>query len=98
LANFVIRGEDESSAWELAERIGSMLLEGRSLHSSPSRMRVLGPAPAPIQKLKRDFRFQILVKTTNRLELHEVLKTAVSGLNRKESRGVLIDVDPTSLL
>ena len=63
-------------------------------------MRVLGPAPAAIEKLKNDFRVQILLKTTDRKELHDVLQRTFSTLRAEkvDLRRVSIDIDPVDLM
>ena len=63
-------------------------------------MRVLGPAQAPLEKLKGQYRFQILIKATSRRELHDVLESAMDDLRRKKTslKKSSIDVDPLNLL
>ena len=63
-------------------------------------MRILGPAQAPLEKLKGQYRFQILIKATSRKELHDVLASAMDELRRKKSslKNSSIDVDPLNLL
>ena len=63
-------------------------------------MRVLGPAQAPLEKLKGNYRFQILIKSTNRKELHEVLKSVMEELSQKRVTvgKPSIDIDPMNLL
>ncbi|MEE8461530.1 MAG: hypothetical protein V3S50_05360, partial [Acidobacteriota bacterium] len=72
----------------------------RTRLSAQRRMRVLGPAQAPLEKLKGDYRFQILIKSTNRKELHEVLESAMEELSQKgvKVRKPSIDIDPMNLL
>jgi primosomal protein N' (replication factor Y) len=63
-------------------------------------MRVLGPAPAAIEKIKNDFRVQVLVKTTDRRELHDVLQQTFNTLRSEkvDLRRVSIDIDPVDLM
>ena len=65
-----------------------------------SELKVLGPAAAALSKLRREYRFQILLKTPNRRLLAEVLEGCLSFCERKEipDSAVIVDVDPTSLL
>jgi len=66
----------------------------------PARVRVLGPAPAALARLKRDFRFQFLLKATDRRMLQETLRgVMVTARQAKIPAGaLLVDVDPISLL
>jgi primosomal protein N' (replication factor Y) len=63
-------------------------------------LRVLGPAPAPISRIKGDHRFQILIKARSRKRAREALDF---GMNRvvaagHNPRSFLIEVDPISLM
>src|SRR5487761_276003 len=65
-----------------------------------SELKVLGPAAAVLSKLRREYRFQILLKTPNRRLLAQVLEGCLSYCGKKEipDSAVVVDVDPTSLL
>ena len=58
---------------------------------------VRGPAPAPLGKLRGEYRVQFLVKGSNRRQMREALLAAVAG-RRDLSRRTTIDVDPLSVL
>ena len=63
----------------------------------PERVRLRGPAPAPLERIRSLWRWQILISAPNREALREVLE-------RIESRPVpssvrrIVDVDPLSTL
>jgi primosomal protein N' (replication factor Y) (superfamily II helicase) len=58
---------------------------------------VLGPAPAPLGRLRGEYRAQLLLKGVNRRPMREALKAALSA--RPEwRRRMSIDVDPLSML
>lgn len=63
-------------------------------------LRVLGPAPAPLARIRGEHRLQILVKTRHRREAREALDAAMSALreNGFDQRLVTIDMDPVSLM
>ena len=100
LANCVLQGEQPRQIRDQAEQLADLLLHYRTRLSSGRRMRVLGPAQAPLEKLKGQYRFQILIKATSRKELHDVLASAMDELRRKKSslKKSSIDVDPLNLL
>ncbi len=63
-------------------------------------LRVLGPAPAPLARLRTEHRFQFLLKSPRRSVLTRVLTAALdccAGKGIPES-AVMVDVDPLSLL
>jgi primosomal protein N' (replication factor Y) len=61
---------------------------------------VLGPAPAPLARLKGEHRLQILVKARNRTKLRETLDFALSEAQEKfcDLRVVNVEIDPVNLL
>ena len=62
------------------------------------RLRILGPARAPLERLRGDYRFQILIKTTHRGELHRLLERGLAELEPSQRSRVHVDIDPHNLL
>jgi primosomal protein N' (replication factor Y) len=60
-------------------------------------LRVLGPAPAPIDRLRGEYRVQLLLKGTNRLAMREALEQALA-VDPDLRRRVTVDVDPVSVM
>ena len=62
-------------------------------------LKVLGPAAAPVARLRRDYRFQFVLKSPQRPALALALSGALDFCAAKEipETAVIIDVDPTSL-
>jgi primosomal protein N' (replication factor Y) len=60
-------------------------------------VRVLGPAPAPLGRLRGEYRAQLLIKGTNRKRIREALRAAIA-LRPELQRRVIVDVDPLSVL
>jgi primosomal protein N' (replication factor Y) len=63
-------------------------------------IRVLGPAPAPLARVRREFRFQFLLKSPRRGVLSRVLAAALDFCHVKQipETAVLLDVDPLSFM
>lgn len=63
-------------------------------------MRVLGPAAAPLARLKREHRFQFLLKSRKRSLLTKILSGAVEFCDKRQipQTAAVIDVDPLSLM
>ena len=63
-------------------------------------VRILGPAPAPLERVKQVHRYQLLIKASSRPPLHRVLEQLTAHLDEQKLGGtrVMIDVDPVSLL
>ncbi|HKV04072.1 MAG TPA: primosomal protein N' [Candidatus Acidoferrales bacterium] len=62
-------------------------------------VKILGPAAAPLARLRRDYRFQFVLKSPHRSALGKVLAGALDFCAAKEipETAVIVDVDPTSL-
>jgi primosomal protein N' (replication factor Y) (superfamily II helicase) len=62
-------------------------------------IKILGPAAAPLARLKNEYRFQFLLKSAQRSGLSEALRGALDFCNAKEipETAVIVDVDPVSL-
>ncbi|HWP43519.1 MAG TPA: primosomal protein N', partial [Blastocatellia bacterium] len=68
--------------------------------TTDSSLRVLGPAPAPIARLKGEHRFQILIKARSRARAREALDAAMDRAMAlgHNPRSISIEVDPVSLM
>ncbi len=65
-----------------------------------SNVRVLGPAPAPISRIKGEHRFQILLKAQSRARARQCLDLAMTKALEAghNPRSISIEVDPISLM
>lgn len=83
---------DAQVAGDVAKRVADILTR-----SSPRGVRVLGPAPAPLARLRNRYRFHILVRAEERAALRPgLLAVARTAFDRRAR--VVIDVDPVSML
>jgi primosomal protein N' (replication factor Y) len=62
-------------------------------------VKVLGPAAAPLARLRKEYRFQFLLKSPQRSALSQALAGALDFCAKKEipETAVVVDVDPASL-
>jgi primosomal protein N' (replication factor Y) len=62
-------------------------------------IKVLGPAAAPLARLKREYRFQFLLKSQQRSRLTRTLADCLNFCAKKEipDGAVIVDVDPVNL-
>jgi primosomal protein N' (replication factor Y) len=65
--------------------------------ASAGGFRVLGPAPAPLGKLRGEYRAQIFLKGSGRRSMREAVQQAVAAKPDLQRR-VTIDVDPLSVM
>jgi primosomal protein N' (replication factor Y) (superfamily II helicase) len=64
------------------------------------KVRVLGPAAAPISRLKRIYRFHFVLKAERRQVLGEVLRAMLRAADAQgvPRRGLVVDVDAVHLM
>ena len=90
MVNVVVRGKTFADAMETASDLADSLRGGKGFV-------VLGPAPAPLTKLRGEHRVQLFLKGTSRTGMRESLQLALSRL-MKVSKAIAVDVDPLSML
>jgi primosomal protein N' (replication factor Y) len=95
LANVIVSDTNLENAIRWSRRL--------SEYFSPSDgkgIRILGPASAPLARLKKEHRFQFLLKSPKRSVITKLLSGALSFCDANEipQTAVLVDMDPLSLL
>jgi len=95
LANVIVR----DTSLEKTIRWSRQLSEYFSPHDDKG-VRILGPATAPLARLKKEHRFQFLLKSPKRSVLTKLLSGALAYCEANEipDTAVLVDMDPLSLL
>jgi primosomal protein N' (replication factor Y) len=91
LVNTVIRSRTFVGAMDDAADVVEKVRE------ADREVRVLGPAPAPLGKLRGEYRAQLLIKGTNRRRIRERLQAALASRPDLQKR-IVVDVDPISVL
>src|SRR5271157_3461753 len=93
MANVLVRSEKKEMAMRLSSELGILLTP------APEKLRVMGPAEAPVARVKNEYRYQFLIKAASRTALNELLQRIRSfALERKwGATALVIDVDPLSL-
>jgi primosomal protein N' (replication factor Y) len=93
LVNVVVRARDARAAMTDAATLVQHLRQG----SERGRFDVLGPAPAPVAKLRGEYRAQIFLKGAHRAAMREAALAALAA-EPEMRRRVAIDIDPISML
>ena len=95
VANVLVRGEKLDEVLKLSG------LLGRWLEKTPHLgIRVLGPAAAPLSRLKRDYRYHFLLKSGSREKLNALLRSmlAYAGEQKIPRSNLIVDVDAVWLM
>jgi primosomal protein N' (replication factor Y) len=94
MANALVRSDKKELALRMSAELGMLLTP------PPEKLRVLGPAEAPVPRLKAEYRYQLLIKSASRIALNALLKKvrAFAQDRKWPATALVIDVDPLSLL
>ena len=90
MVNVVVRGKTFAEAMDGAHDLADAA-------RGATGFAILGPAPAPLTKLRGEHRAQFFLKGTNRRVMREALQLALARTPAL-SRRVSVDVDPLSML
>jgi primosomal protein N' (replication factor Y) len=91
LAAIVVSAEDSAEAESVARRIGQAA-------PSVEGMAVFGPAPAPLSMLRGRYRQRLLVHAARSLDVQDVIRDWLAGVEWSAKVRVSVDVDPYSFL
>jgi primosomal protein N' (replication factor Y) (superfamily II helicase) len=95
LASVLVRGAKLENAIHWSRQLQKFFESARL-----PEVKILGPAAAPLARLKREYRFHFLLKSSRRAALNRILNKCLAHCAEKEipDRAILIDVDPINLL
>jgi primosomal protein N' (replication factor Y) len=94
LANIVVRSDKQEEALRYSGLLGRWFEQVR--HEG---VRVMGPAPAPLARLKKDYRFHFVLKAASRERLNSILRAmlATAQQHKIPRPNIIVDVDAMSL-
>lgn len=94
LTKILVRSHQRERALAMTQALAAQL------HELPPQIKMLGPAEAPVSKLKGEYRYQMLLKATERGVLHQWLHQIRDFVVQQKwpATAVVIDVDPVSLM
>ncbi len=94
LVRILVQGFNEKRVQEVSARLGDRL----RATIGELEARILGPAVAPLYKIKGRFRMHLLVKTPGLEAILPVLRKGVESAPNDRTLQVHIDVDPVNLM
>jgi primosomal protein N' (replication factor Y) len=89
----VVRGRTFEQAMDTATDIVRRLEPS----AAAARFLILGPAPAPLGRLRGEHRVQFFLKGTRRADMRNALKDVLAAMPEVRRR-ITVDVDPLSVL
>ena len=90
LAALIVTSPDRKQAEEMARRLAR-------LAEPPPEVVVLGPAEAPIAKLRNRYRFRLLVKTSRQFDIQTWIRSWLARMPKNNGQlRITVDIDPYS--
>ncbi len=96
LAGIIISGREESSVIDVAKSLGKTSFQG--VTKEGAYIQTLGPAPAPMARLRGKYRYRLLVRADKKINLQKTVSSWVSGVKVPSNVRIYIDIDPQSFL
>ncbi|MFN2493850.1 MAG: primosomal protein N' [Pyrinomonadaceae bacterium] len=96
IASLLVHGEDLTRVTADALELRKELDKGNEDRTA----RVLGPAPAPLSRLKGEHRMQLLIKCRNRHRMRAIIDDAMKSLSERKIglRSISVKIDPVSVM
>ena len=92
LAALIISSASEEHAQQQASELASTVPHGLK------DVVILGPAPAPLYKLRDKFRFRFLIKTPRDVKIQNIIADWLTKTPRIKGARIQIDIDPYSFM
>jgi primosomal protein N' (replication factor Y) len=96
MVRIVIHGAAERTTKALAEEISDRLRA--CAETDAPNIRILGPAPAPISRLRGNFRYQIQLQSADGELLRRCVQSATADLKPLDGAVWIVDVDPLDMM
>ncbi len=93
LVRLMARGPEETSVRAYLEALTAALRE-----AAPPSVRLVGPAPAPVMKIRNLFRYHLRMMAATSKPMQELLRAVTPTLALPQGVELAIDVDPVSML
>jgi len=94
MANLLVRAAKQEDALRMASELDLYM------KPAPENIKIMGPAEAPVLRIKAEFRYQFLIKAASRKALNGLLQSARDFARGRKwgATALVIDVDPLTLL
>jgi primosomal protein N' (replication factor Y) len=101
LVRLIVRSRDREAGGDFAERLAAAFQDGLNHLAAPGSapgVRVLGPAEAPVFRLKGYYRFHFQLQSPSAATLHRLLRGVLPSVRTSTGVEFTVDVDPLNML
>lgn len=96
LAGIIVAGREEGQVIELAKALGRTAPQG--MNEKGQKIQTLGPAPAPLARLRGKYRYRLLVRADRALNIQKTIAEWLAAHKIPANIRVYTDIDPQSFL
>ena len=89
LAGIIVSGRDEKQVMEASQMLGRAAPQGEKIQT-------LGPAEAPMYRLRGKFRRRLLVRADKGIDIQKAIKHWLAAVKIPSAVRVQVDIDPQS--
>jgi primosomal protein N' (replication factor Y) len=101
LARLIVRSKEQEKAAAFADRLAGLFdaaVRRLQAPNAPAEVRILGPAEAPVFRLKGYYRFHFQIQSPSAATLHELLRVVLPSARVSAGVEFTLDVDPLNML
>lgn len=98
MARLIVRSRDCDAAGLFAERLAADFTRELRTPKAMADIRLLGPAEAPVFRLKGYYRFHFQLQSPSPAALHEVLRHVLQAARPPSGVEFTLDIDPLNML
>jgi primosomal protein N' (replication factor Y) len=101
MVRIIVRSRDAHAGAAFADKLGRAMQNGMAALDSDHRgagIRVLGPAEAPVFRLKGYYRHHFQLHSASAALLHELLRAVLADVRAPTGVEFTVDVDPLNML
>ncbi|MCL5935480.1 MAG: primosomal protein N', partial [Firmicutes bacterium] len=98
LARVLVTGAAEEKVKELAQGCASMVAGLIGGLDASEGTEIMGPAPAPLPRIKDRYRYHLIVKSKSGNRLRELLQPVLDRMAGGKDGSVVVDIDPQNLM
>lgn len=98
LANIVATEEEEQRACEKCERLAQALRSAIVNAGDDYEAQIMGPVACPLARVRNRYRWHLMLRCATRPALLDLLRSALAEIGVSDRSGLVIDIDPVSML
>jgi primosomal protein N' (replication factor Y) len=98
LVRLIVRSRDREAGGAFAERLAAAILSALGSQPADPAVRILGPAEAPVFRLKGYYRFHFQLQSASAAALHQLLRRVLPAVRVPNGVEFTVDVDPFNML